>query len=252
MSSSGTNSKSKYQEKDPAGTSVVSTQILHPPALRTTGRCPCAPLPPAKGIVPDFPSHPCPRQRWLQLRDRILGGRRSRAGTDRKEEPGWDLDRSRSPSLPSLPLSSPPMCTHGSCCTSHLWPRSCGHIYLPGCRALGAGEGSCPSPAGHPWALGAALEAGAPKGSGLWCTSSGSDAPLSHQWEPQGGEERWSQWVQHPPSSPRCSRWSLTGSSPKVGGMLPVSPSACPVPPAPQAVHAVSHRGLTRVPLFGV
>lgn len=53
------------------------------------------------------------------------------AQIDRKEEPGWDLDRSRSLSLPPLPLSSPPMCTHGSCCRSHLWPHSCGHVYLP-------------------------------------------------------------------------------------------------------------------------
>ncbi|XP_033926902.1 uncharacterized protein [Melopsittacus undulatus] len=148
MSSSGTNSKSKYQEMDQAGTSIVSAQILHPPALRTTGWCPWARLPAAKGVVPNFPSHPCPGQCWLQLRDRILGERRRRAGTDRKEEPGWNLNGSRSPSLPPLPLPSLPMCTHGSCCTSHLWPHSCGHVYLPGCRALGAGEGSCPSPAG--------------------------------------------------------------------------------------------------------
>lgn len=61
MSSSGPNSKSKYQEKDPAGTSIVSARILHPPSAEDQGLVSLGLAPCCQGHCSRLPIPPLPR-----------------------------------------------------------------------------------------------------------------------------------------------------------------------------------------------
>lgn len=156
------NCQQKHWEKVLAGTSVVSTRILHwGPRVGVPGLCSLQPWgrSPASPPTPALPLRVFGWEKEQSWKGRAFMGPRQAGEPIASSSPSshlihpWGLLQVPPPSL--FPRARPPT-------WMSLLPPALGKL---GTLAAGTGGGSCPSPAGHPRALGGA---GAPVGSGLW------------------------------------------------------------------------------------